>query len=212
MIFERLLTALGLVCRGPLAQQKKTADLRTLKTFLKALGEQTSDDFFGKECCLGANKAAALLVLDSASVEALVTAIQVYAPQLSMDHLDAVIDVDDCDDSMVALMGYSNGRILIQQAMQALRDRNAAHSFNVEVARVMEQIGKAGEVESLDGDVPMLHQIEKQMAKIEDMKGTKRQELQIREAAQSQMKTHMLLSGKPLAVLGKLFQLLREGR
>ena len=105
MIFERLLTAPGLVCKGPLAQQKKTADLRTLKTFLKALGEQTSDDFLGKEYCLGANKAAALLALDSASVGTVATAVKVYAPQCSLDSLDAVIDVDNCNDSMVTLMG-----------------------------------------------------------------------------------------------------------
>ena len=83
MIFERLLTAPGLVSKGTLAQQKTTADLRTLKTFLKALGEQTSDDFFGNQCCLGANRAAALLALDSASAETVVTAIKVYAPHCS---------------------------------------------------------------------------------------------------------------------------------
>ena len=187
--------------------------MQPFRSFIKTLAEQESNtQFLGKMLCQGVKHWPGITAPGTEPVDSLVKGIQVFAPDFSFDRLDAPIDIADDAPSLHKLMGCSNGRMIIDNAIQKVKERVSEHELDDKITAVLADIHAVGKVTSLDSVVSQLQRIDKNMPEIRSMKCTKIQFGKKTGAEQELKKLHSSLAAKPLAALQPLLELLKYPR
>ena len=187
--------------------------MQPFRSFIKTLAEQESNtQFLGKMLCQGVKHWPGITAPGTEPVDSLVKGIQVFAPDFSFDRLDAPIDIADDAPSLHKLMGCSNGRMIIDNAIQKVKERVSEHELDDKITAVLADIHAVGKVTSLDSVVSQLQSIDKIMPEIRSMKCTKIQFGKKTGAEQELKKLHSSLAAKPLAALQPLLELLKDPR
>ena len=208
MVYGKLLTL-----SQPKGANAKSAVLtmpgmKVARAFLAALYErQAKPEFLCTDMCPSSQDCFHLSMPGSCTVEQLLSVLKKFCPEISFDDLDAVVNIDECTDRLHKLMGGSVGRLMIENARDQIKNRQAEHGVDGALTAWREKMDALDGITDAKEAVVCLRDIDAIADKQRSATLTKLQDGVVKEQEARLKRLHMSVASLPMQMLKPLMDL-----
>ena len=152
MVFERLLGCANAKGSNAKKSLMQSPAIKVMKAFLASLFAASSDEFLCSDLCEQAQDCHDLSSADKCIVQDLIGKANKFCPDISFDNIDAVVNIDECDGSLMRITSCSAGRLIIEYAREQISKRCEEHAVDLALASVWEKFNNISAL-SMDGNI-----------------------------------------------------------